>query len=310
MTNDDQFDYNSEFPEEDTPTSYRTRPQSPPEMGRDRAGNSGSGSSSSAIPRRTIDTSGSTPARRNPPPLPEDDIPVTYSRPLIAPMEEEPPRRSSTAAPRATPRSEPVEPRRSTGTARQPLPQANVPPRVRSTTGAAGKPKNKRESGLYLPWWSLLILVIFVGAAAVGAWAVVGYLGGNNTPGGSTPMVVVITSTFTVGPPATPTAIPAVAGATAPPPLPTIAPTGTLPPGQFQVGATVKVVGVGEAGLNVRSSPGTDAVIKFRATENEEFKLLEQPQTASGIEWWFIQSASDETRSGWASRDFLEVLTP
>jgi hypothetical protein len=161
---------------------------------------------------------------------------------------------------------------------------------------------------LYLPWWSLLVLIVFVGAAAAGAWAVVGYLGGNFAPGGETPVVIVITSTFTVGPPASPTGIPSAPTLTAQPALPTIPPTGTVPPGIFQVGATVKVVGVGVAGLNVRASPGVEGVVKFRAEEGETFVLREQPQLASNLEWWFVQSETDTTRSGWAARQFLEVV--
>jgi hypothetical protein len=183
-----------------------------------------------------------------------------------------------------------------------------MPRRSQQSVRKPKPPVNKRDSGLYLPWWSLVIMLIFVAAAALGAWAVVGYLGGDNTPGGANPIVVVITSTFTVGPPPTPTPIPIVASITAPANLPTIAPTGTTPPGTFTVGATVKVVGVGIAGLNVRSSPGTEATIKFRANDEELFELREQPQQASGIEWWFIQSPGDPNRGGWAARQFLEVV--
>lgn len=264
-------DYN-EYADEDTPTGSRTRPQAP------------------------LTAPGMASVRR-----PTDDAPTTYSRPLTAPpdagLEERQVRRASTRA--TEPLPAPRQPKR------PPLPPPNVPPAARR--GVAPKPK--RDSGLYLPWWSLLILIVFVGAAAVGAWAVVGYLGGNFAPGGGTPVVIVITSTFTVGPPPTQAAIPLSPSLTAPAALPTIAPTGTVPPGTFQAGARVKVVGVGVAGLNIRSSPGTDGLVKFRAVEEEEFVLREQPQFASNIEWWFVQSDTDTNRSGWASRQYLEVLT-
>ncbi|MBX3083833.1 MAG: hypothetical protein KF716_19520 [Anaerolineae bacterium] len=271
----DDFNFGDEYDAEDTPTGGSTRPQQIPEQ-----------------PRRST---GSTPARR-----PTDDIPTNYSRPSLSAADDVPRRTASTRA-TGTSASVPPPPR---ATPRKPLPEpnTNIPGRVRRT-----QTMSKRENGLYLPWWSLLVLIIFVGAAAVGAWAVVGYLGGNFAPGGETPMVIVITSTYTVGPPATPTDIPGVPTLTPAPALPTIPPTGTTPPGQFQVGATVTVVGVGEAGLNVRSSPGVDGAIKFRALDGETYTLREQPQFASNIEWWFIQSADDTTRSGWAARQYLEV---
>lgn len=278
MTNrPDDFDFGNEYNEyadEDTPTGSRTRPQAP------------------------LTSPGMASVRR-----PTDDAPTTYSRPLTAPPDAEGGGRvGRRVSSRAT---EPLPVPRQPAPKRPPLPPPNVPAAARR--GAAPKPKH--DSGLYLPWWSLLILIVFVGAAAVGAWAVVGYLGGNFAPGGGTPVVIVITSTFTVGPPATLTAIPLAPSLTAPAALPTIAPTGTIPPGTFQVGARVKVVGVGVAGLNIRSSPGTDGLVKFRALEEEEFVLREQPQFASNIEWWFVQSESDPNRSGWASRQYLEVLS-
>jgi hypothetical protein len=175
---------------------------------------------------------------------------------------------------------------------------------------AARAAVNKRESGLYLPWWSLIIMLVFVGGAALGAWLVVDQLGGNAPVGGQTPIVVVVTSTYTVGPPPSLTPIPQPATITAPAALPTVAPTGTLPPGDFVIGATVEVVGVGIGGLNVRASPGTDAVIRLRAFDTERFVLREGPQQASGLEWWRIEDPTDSTRTGWAARNFLTVVNP
>jgi hypothetical protein len=72
----------------------------------------------------------------------------------------------------------------------------------------------------------------------------------------------------------------------------------------------VEVVGVGIQGLNVRVGPGLDAAIKFQGREKEHFKIKEGPQTASGEEWWLIQDPKDSTRTGWAVRRFLTVVTP
>lgn len=169
-------------------------------------------------------------------------------------------------------------------------------------------PVDKRSSGLYLPWWSLVVMLIFVGAAAIGAWAVVDTLGGNVAPGGSTPIVIVVTATPTAGPPPTFTPLPAIVPL-ASPALPTIAPTPTLPPGDFRVGAIVEVVGVGLTGLNVRSGPGLSAAVRFIAPEKARFVLKAGPQAASGVEWWELQDPNDLTRTGWASRQFLTVVS-
>jgi hypothetical protein len=171
-------------------------------------------------------------------------------------------------------------------------------------------PVNKRDSGLYLPWWSLVIMLVFVGCAAIGALLVAGSIGGNVAPGGQTPMIIVITSTFTVGPPASQTPIPQPATLTPTAPLPTIPPTASLPPGNFAIGETVQVVGVDTSGLNVRSAPGTGSTVKFRANEGDRFVLRDGPQTASNDEWWYIQDPQDQNRAGWASRRYLTAIAP
>src|SRR5258708_7618480 len=79
-------------------------------------------------------------------------------------------------------------------------------------------------------------------------------------------------------PPATPPAFPQRPPLPASPPLPTIPSTLTLPPGNFAIGDTVVVVGVGESGLNVRSAPGTDSDVKFRGREGELYVLKDGPQ--------------------------------
>jgi len=151
-------------------------------------------------------------------------------------------------------------------------------------------------------------MLAFVGCAAVGALLVVNSLGGNTVIGGQTPVVIVITSTYTVGPPATTTPIPLPSTLTPTAPLPTIAPTASLPPGDFAIGETVKVVGVGLNGLNVRTAPGTDSTVKFRASDDDRFTLTDGPQTASEDEWWMISDPQDSARNGWASRRFLTVI--
>ncbi len=227
-------------------------------------------------------------------PIPADDVPpVAHVRPPL------------TRGPQSQPL--PPQPGMATPYAGQELPRAAHSRRARRPNYPPRPTTDKASSGLYLPWWSLVLMLAFVGCAAIGALAVVTSLEANVAPGGGTPLVIVITSTFTVGPPASPTAIPQRATLTPSLPLPTIPSTLTLPPGNFAIGNTVLVVGVGPSGLNVRSGPGTDSTVKFLAHDGETYILKDGPQTASSDEWWMIQDAADSTKSGWASRRFLTV---
>ncbi|MCS6869958.1 MAG: SH3 domain-containing protein [Anaerolineae bacterium] len=165
---------------------------------------------------------------------------------------------------------------------------------------------SKRESGWYLPWWTLLVLIAFVAAAAIGAWAVVDAVGGNAAPGGQTPIVIVVTATFTIGPPPTYTPLPQVQPTVAP--LPTVVPTPTLPPGEFRPGVIVEVVGVGLNGLNIRAGAGTSATLLFVAPERTRFMIMSGPQNASGLEWWEVREVNAPNRTGWAARNYLQAV--
>jgi hypothetical protein len=248
--------------------------------------------------RRSAPVNPSAGGRRR---IPADDVPQAYARPSLSrsrgnqPVDPPMARRPVTLPDTDESYAEPER----RGRRREKRPKTRPP----------APAKSKRESGLYLPWWSLLIMLVFVGCAAVGALLVVNSIGGTAPAGGQTPIVIVITSTFTVGPPASYTPIPQAATITPTKPLPTIPPTASLPPGVFAIGETVKVIGVGLNGLNVRAGPGTDQTIKFRASDDELFVLKEGPQTASGEEWWFIEDTKDKTKNGWASRRFLTVIS-
>ncbi|MBE7514973.1 MAG: hypothetical protein HS103_19470 [Anaerolineales bacterium] len=222
------------------------------------------------------------PPTRIPPTGREGDRAARQARPLPPPAEIPPQRRAA------------------------PADYTNAPPRRRPP--APPRRVSKRESGFYLPWWSLVVMLIFVGAAAVGAWIVVDGIGGNAPPGGKQPVVVIVTATFTVGPPPTPSPIPLPATELPPPILPTVIPTATLPPGNFTIGTTVEVVGVGIAGLNIRSGPGTESVIRFQAPEGSRWIIKSGPSNASGSEWWELQDPTNSERGGWGARPYLKVV--
>ncbi len=177
------------------------------------------------------------------------------------------------------------------------------------------------ESGLYLPWWSLVVMVGVVGVLAFGILFAAMAVVQPATLGDQTPQVRVVTAQPTLSqdfggaegqaaaPPgaAWPTPIPQLQ-ATATMPLPTPAPSPTLPPGNFAVGITVQVVGVEGKGLNVRAAPGLDAQVRFQAPEGETFTVTEGPQQVDGFEWWRLEASNDPNRYGWAARNYLMAI--
>jgi hypothetical protein len=197
----------------------------------------------------------------------------------------------------------------------QPYPPAPPPRRRRQP-----RPVSPSESGLYLPWWSLVIMVAVVGMVAFGLLFAFTALSQPQTPGDQAPRVQVITSQPTLsqdfaaesGAPAQPqywpTPIPQ-ALPTATVPLPTPIPRPSLPPGQFDIGASVQVVGVDVNGLNVRTAPGYTGTRLFLAMEQEIFVIVGGPQNADDLEWWKIQDPDDPARTGWAARNFLMVVS-
>ena len=166
------------------------------------------------------------------------------------------------------------------------------------------------------------MLVVTVGAIAFALVIVLSQFSAPNTPGNQPALVRVVTSMPTLSQDfydaanrsaapavATPIGIPG-AGPAAIPPLPTPVPSPSLPPGDFQIGATVRVVGVGLSGLNVRSEPGTGSTARFLAYDDDTFVLVDGPQNVNNLEWWRIEDPDDASRYGWAVRNYLEVAAP
>lgn len=184
-------------------------------------------------------------------------------------------------------------------------------------------PPPPSSSGLYFPWWSLVMLVGLVGLLALGVVLVVGQLTEPNVPGNQPARIQVVTAPPTlsqdftgvgssqVGPQQTlwPTAIPAVQ----PSPtslLPTPVPSPSLPPGQVMIGVRVSVVGVETSGLNIRSAPGYTGSPRFLAGEGDQFVVVDGPQIIDELEWWRVEDPDDANRYGWAARNYLAVVSP
>jgi len=91
-----------------------------------------------------------------------------------------------------------------------------------------------------------------------------------------------------------------------------ITPTSTLPAQAEVNGVTiqkfVKIEGTGGVGLRIRRNPGVDAEIVFLANESEVFIVIGGPEEKDGILWWQLTTPYDDSRSGWASADYLVAV--
>lgn len=191
-------------------------------------------------------------------------------------------------------------------------------PRRRPVTGKP--PRYRGNSGLYLPAWSVLLMLATVVIVAAGVVALVIGLGGNPASDAS-PRVIIITAepsptlgvssgiqsaplnvpTSALVPPANPqSGIPtfALEGPTLPPVI--LSPT----PRSITVGSTVVV---DADGLNIRRTAGLDGELVFIAENGTVFIVIGGPTQASGITWWQVRDPNDPARSGWAAADYLVI---
>lgn len=171
-----------------------------------------------------------------------------------------------------------------------------------------GRERLPRDSGLYLPWWSLLILIVFVGAATFGLLVLVGSLSGNLLVE-PTPRFIIVTNDPAFQPTAPsgannapPTAIPTILPSLVVT-LPTVAPSDTPIPGGCLLNEEVFVTGTGGVGLNLRDEPGGD--VQFIAKEGERLLVIDGPLYFDGAEWCQVRSVSQSSSFGWASLQFL-----
>ena len=202
-----------------------------------------------------------------------------------------------------------------------------------------GRARQRRDSGLYLPLWSIALMLLVVIAITAGIVLFVVSLGQNNrqsvnaqgspiVPTQPPPVVVVSSPVPTVRPdafpasPATPTIPPQFdpvlnAGMFQAPPdfslagptLPTVEISPT--PMTITVGVQVLVVEVGDQQLNVRDEAGIFGTnVIFRANEGERFNILAGPQQIDNLSWWQIADPRDPNRTGWAASQYLQAVPP
>lgn len=222
-------------------------------------------------------------------------------------------------------------------TARQPTPPPGQRP---STSRPSGRRQPRRQraprsdSGLYLPLWSIALMLLVVAGVAGGVVLLVIGLGnsgrdtvnalGTPIPPTQPPPVLIVSSPVPTERPASFPASPATP--TLPPQFDPAANTGLLrAPEDFRLagptlptpvitptpitigpGVTVEVIDVGEQQLNVRNQAGVFGTeIRFRAGEGERFRVVDGPLQVDNLTWWQIQDFNDPNRTGWAASQYL-----
>jgi len=196
-------------------------------------------------------------------------------------------------------------------------------------TGSVIDPRRKKQSahkdsGLYLPLWSLAIMLIVVLGISAGIVLVVYLMGGgiaeeadpiivivtaepSNTPSGEAGSVQTILATATLPPLTQEISIPgdlALSG-------PTLAPVQISPtPQPLAINSNVIVDGVGDNQLNVRNIAGVNgSEVLFRAVDGSPFIIVAGPQQADGFTWWQIQDPTNPSLTGWAVSNYLRSST-
>lgn len=208
-----------------------------------------------------------------------------------------------------------------------PRPPQGAPPRTgqmrRPTTThiprAVPPPRRPQDSAFYLPWWSLVLMLLVVLMIVFGVVALVLVLGGREPILVTTPIIRIITAEPTEPNVfARSTDVPALnpIGGQNPPPQfalegPTLAPVLFTPtPVPILVGSLVTVRGVGNNELNVRNAAGVQGTqVLFRSPEGTVFLVVDGPMQADGFTWWRVQDPANPARAGWAVANFLSVNT-
>jgi hypothetical protein len=169
---------------------------------------------------------------------------------------------------------------------------------------------------MYLPLWSLaLMLLIVLGISFAIILAVLG-IGGRSAPGGE-PVVVIITAIPSPTPPLpqfapslpAPT-LPGISNAVPQFPLegPTLAPV-ILSPTTLSIGIGAQVR-ITDQAVRVRPAPSLDNAELFFAEPEDVFTVLEGPQQGSGLTWWRVEQVGDPSRAGWIAANLITVIPP
>jgi hypothetical protein len=178
---------------------------------------------------------------------------------------------------------------------------------------------SRAANPLYLPLWSVGLMLVMAFCATFSIISLVLLLGGNTPSGGSgTPRVVIITAipspTFdaAAAPTVTPTS-PLLPSDGTPGAVPTFALEGpTLPPVilsptpvTIAIGQTVLIT---EDQVRLRASPGLDGELISYLAIGTQFTVIGGPQQASSLTWWQVEDPTQPLVRGWVAADYLEPV--
>ncbi|MGB7338190.1 MAG: hypothetical protein WBC91_04795 [Phototrophicaceae bacterium] len=223
-------------------------------------------------------------------------------------------------APSVPPSSQHVQAVRGNPNPTRQSPPSGYVPRRRSKQRTT--PEN---SALYLPWWSIILMLIGVMLVSIGIVGGIFLFGesGSRLLAEPSPIILIVTADQSaIGNNASAQTIQQapsteiINGQNAPNSLelagPTLAPVQISPtPAAIRIGSVVIVDGVDLNTLNVRNIASlTDSSILFRAAEAEIFNIVDGPAQSDGFTWWQIQDPNDVNRIGWAVSNFLTVQAP
>jgi SH3 domain-containing protein len=189
-----------------------------------------------------------------------------------------------------------------------PPPQPARLPEKPKRGGRKPPPPPRRDSGLYLPLWSVALMLLIVVGIAFGIIFIVLSLGGNAATGGS-PRVLIITAQPSITPNSPPTqqSPQPILNPQNQGPLPTFALEGptlqpvVLSPTPEEV-AVGKVVTVIVSSVNVRSAAGRGNDVLFTGSEGDTFTVTGGPTQSDGVTWWQVQNTNNGSQSGWVAQ--------
>lgn len=219
--------------------------------------------------------------------------------------------------------TEQSQPKRVSRAAEQSARQTSPPPSSGASPARTRRRRpSKRDSGLYLPWWSLVILVVVAGVVSFGLLAAAMSFEGEPL-GDQQPQVVIVTNANEATPFQAPNnndqpLVPGSVSTTAPT-TPTAIVTATEAPAldtDCPFGQIVEVTGTGAVGLSIRSEPRQGDNIQTVAYDLENFRIIGGPVTTtstvdgSDIIWCEVEGIDFDTddRRGWAARLYLQDI--
>ena len=192
-------------------------------------------------------------------------------------------------------------------------PPAGPPPEKRKRREAR---RSRASNPLYLPLWSVGLMLVGAFCITFSIISLVLLLGGNTPSSGGEPRVVIITAipspTFdaAAAPTVTPTS-PLLPSDGTPGAFPTFALEGpTLPPVILSPTPVSIAVGqsviVNEDQVRLRASPGLDGELISYLAIGTQFTVIGGPQMASSLTWWQVEDPTQPLVRGWVAADYLE----